>query len=490
MSEKLNITSDKAQNDKIKSDLMSLYEREYCDGNKCKCYNDCCNASKALAKDKKFEEAFHSDYAARVGKNYPLIVNGKEISIVIVGKETLYGDHHLRPPARLIHFTNAKGKVNNHYLCTYKLLCQLMNYNWDEDKKTLKDSEAGSPYHADAVLTTYTLTNLYRCAFKEDKDETKTLDNPSEQTKNCLKILKKELDILKPSILIIQCAELTTEILYPEENPVYIQKKEDNGICDFVKLNNKNLYIIRAVHPSYIKGWDDFTKNYLPKIIKHLRVENELPKGGKEDIMEKLNELDAKTISFEEYEKTIINHYGEISQIMIGKVIKKKNYIIKCIENALKNKFSLFNPADYKQNEELHDDAILVQTVQSKPKKSENIESYRLYRKKWYVEGKFYFYVEVYFDNDINPLKAYFQQTVKSYGRENTEIMKDALKKHGVIIKNESGCYFVLECDKFDNDDLDSPGWEKDLIEKAVDILPKYINEMDEKFLKYSTETE
>ena len=486
MSEKLNITSDKAQNEKIKSDLMSLYEQEFCNGNKCKCYNDCCNASKALAKDKKFVEAFHSDYAARVGKNYPLIVNGKEISIVIVGKETLYGDHHLRPPARLIHFTNAKGKVNNHYLCTYKLLCQLMNYNWDADKKTLKDSEAGSPYHADAVLTTYTLTNLYRCAFKDDKNNTKTLKNPNKQTENCLEILKKELDILKPTILIIQCAGLKAETLYPKEFPNYIFKKEDNGICDFVKLNSKDLYIIRAVHPSY-KGWNDFTTKYLPQIIERLRTENKLPQGDK-DIMKELNELDARTTSFEEHEKTIINHYGEISPIMIGKVIKKKNYIVECIEKALKDKVSPSNPVDYKQGNELCDDYILIEKKYSKYSKVNNLSSYRLYRKKWYAKDKFYFYTEIYFDNDINPLKAYFQQTVKTY--KNKKDMKNELKKQGINIENENGCYLVFKCALFDNYDLDSPEWEKSLIEKAVDILPKYINEMDEIFLKYSTETE
>lgn len=280
----VNITNDKRAYKQITGDLENLYKNEiYTCESKCIHYSDCFKK----AKEKGYNDGWDSDYAAKVGKNYPLQINNKEIRIVIVGKEGLCNHKELMPPARL------KGAYNHHYRETYKVLCEMLNYNWDSNGNRNKE-EGEYQERPDAVLTAFALTNTYRCAFKK-KYEKKTKKGVkkaeaiyrTEEQRCCIEILRKELDILKPTILFIQNAGLTAENLYQGEI-FHIHKKEENGIYDFSKHKDKGFYIIQTVHPTCYGRWYYFVKKCLSNIVDYLQKESVLPTN---DISAALDEL-------------------------------------------------------------------------------------------------------------------------------------------------------------------------------------------------------
>ena len=290
MSEKLNITSDKIAYKQIMADLESLYINEFytCE-NKCIHYAECLDKTKEKAKGKTLVEQYNSDYTARVGQNFPLIINGREIRVVIVGKEGTKGEQQLRLPTRLIVWKDEK-RVNRHYQETYKILCEMLNYNWKYDEKCEKGKTKDNVkycYKQDAVLTVYTLTNLYRCAFKDKEKINKntTLDNPSEQTKNCLEILRQELKILKPAILVLQNNVRATDI-YPDA----VQPADYTANDKLYYSATSNCHIIKMCHPAVRNSsYQNKSVQEFREAVKYLRSKGFLPT---EDTTDCLNNLD------------------------------------------------------------------------------------------------------------------------------------------------------------------------------------------------------
>lgn len=288
---KLNITSDKKAYEQIMADLENLYKNKFyiCE-NKCIHYAYCFEK----AKEKGYIDGWDSDYAAKVGKNYPLQIDNKEIRIVVIGKEGLGWNDKLTPPAQL------KGAYNHHYRETYKVLCEMLNYNWnvEEKKNKIEDEFKNRP---DEVLTAFTLTNTYRCSFakkylkeqkKKQNEDTEqyayTLYRTNSQNKHCIKILRRELEILNPTILFIQNAGLSANRIFDDKG-VYpnavlkriCEKKDKKDQWSFTfshYVNEGNeCYIIQTVHPTCYGRWYYFTENYLSKIIDYLREKNKLP---------------------------------------------------------------------------------------------------------------------------------------------------------------------------------------------------------------------
>lgn len=289
----LNISSDKNSYEQIKNDLEKLYKSYYCSNNgACKYYDDCLKA----AQENNYEPKYNFNHAVRLGENYPLIVNDKEVRIVVIGKESLEENTSVESPGRLAVNFDKIGGVNPHYRETYRILCKLMNYNWDFEKN--ENIEKGNyRRRPDAALTAFALTNMYRCAFGEYNKKGFKIHRTDEQHKRCGEILRKEIEILKPTILLIQNADLKAKYIFPETNIRKIsEKNNDKGrlIYNFSSCKDKDnneCYIIQTVHPTCYGRWYDFVNNYLTDVVNYLREKGALPDLSTECMTAKLNEL-------------------------------------------------------------------------------------------------------------------------------------------------------------------------------------------------------
>lgn len=279
--EELNVTSDKKAYKQIMEELEKLYDSYYLKNNGiCQYYGEC--SEEAIKEG--YVKGYNSDYAAKVGENYVLKVCEKNIRIVIAGQEALYKKQYLEPPARLIEW---EVKVNQHYQETYKILCEMLNYNWkyDSDEKIGRTQDSAVYRNKqDAVLTAYTLTNLYRCAFKKNKEDTQA-EHYTKQTENCTEIFRKELDILKPNVLVIQNNKFKAKGIYSEA----VQPTDYTANDKLYYDTANDCYIIEMYHPAvhdgrlYKKSVEEFRE-----AVKYLRRKDVLPT---EDTTYKLNEL-------------------------------------------------------------------------------------------------------------------------------------------------------------------------------------------------------
>lgn len=277
MSETNFITHEKGADEKIRKELVEkVYKKYYkCDDNKCIFFSEC--SEKAL---KKYIVDWDSSYAAKVGDNYPLKINGKEVRIVVVGKESKCKGVPYDKPAYL-------NEANNlHYVRTYEILCEMLNYNWQEGKIKTGNNYSNMP---DSDLSAFVLTNRYRCAFKKVKCGTSTI-NYKKQTANCLNILREELEILKPTVLVIQNSNFNVKNLFNQAETV---DKVKNLYYD----QDRNCYIIITVHPSrehYLgKNEKEKVMKDFSNAIKYLREEGRLPKEN-EDTTEEINKIDPR----------------------------------------------------------------------------------------------------------------------------------------------------------------------------------------------------
>lgn len=252
------IISDRTTTEKMKESLNELYQRHYM-GGKCACYDECAKGSETVE--------HHCSYAAKVGSDYALKYNGQEIRIVIVGKEGKEEEKEnekkaLKEPERLKGWIGVKGGVNPHYRETFKILCEMLNYN---------KGHGNFCYRDDPVLTTFTLTNLYRCDFRKKGK----VSNTTVQTENCLKLLRKELDILKPTVLVLQCNSMTAREIYNKKNDSLMELKEISE--KFYYNPNENCYIIEMVHPRNAKLWYNESVPRLKRAVEYLQQEGKLP---------------------------------------------------------------------------------------------------------------------------------------------------------------------------------------------------------------------
>ena len=277
MSETNFITHEKGAEEIIRKELVEkVYKKYYkCDDNKCIHFSEC--SEKAL---KKYIVDWDSSYAAKVGDNYPLKINGKEVRIVVVGKESKHKGVPCDRPAYL-------NEANNlHYVRTYEILCEMLNYNWKDGR--IEDCNNYSDM-SDSNLSAFALTNRYRCAFKKVKGDTSAI-NYKKQTANCLNILREELEILKPTVLVIQNSSFNAKNLFNQAESV-------DQVKNLYYDRGRNCYIIITVHPSRehflgkIKK-EEVTKDF-SSAVKYLRKEGRLPKED-ERTTEALENIDPR----------------------------------------------------------------------------------------------------------------------------------------------------------------------------------------------------
>lgn len=237
-------------------ELDDLFERKYCNNGCCPCFQQC---SENMENPK-----IKCDYATRVGENYG---QGDLPKVVILGLESVHQHNEHTPPASSIKDTN-----NEHYRKTLYTLAMCLKGTQPKaySVKALEKYES--------LLSSYCLTNYYKCAFSDDQNKVNGLDHSRSMKENCYKILLEELDILEPDLLVVQ-GKFTTHHFWEPLDERYGKGiriwGNNKGDPDTVSLyqhsmNQKPFYVLYSYHPSAIHYWSE-TKGDLKTAIDEFR---------------------------------------------------------------------------------------------------------------------------------------------------------------------------------------------------------------------------
>lgn len=258
----MEITSDISKTKKRKAELLNLYQKWY-ENDTCKYFEECCQGRVP----QEFWTCF--DYSARIGDNYYLFFDGMPVRILVIGKEP-----KAQKPLR---FTNRPERwwpdINRHYLVTFNMLKNMLSYYPTKNAVV-----------TDAVLTMFTLSNLYSCSFRKYDGQFNGIPNTTQQMSNCLLLRKKELKILEPTIVIIQNDNIKASWLF------------DDAVLKFMRLHG-NVYYSEKDFPCYIvetshpccrsHPW----KSDLNDCIDYLKEISALPQIDYREATSKLNAL-------------------------------------------------------------------------------------------------------------------------------------------------------------------------------------------------------
>jgi len=239
-------------------ELNCAYREFYCNG-VCKHFDEC---SKGMESPK-----IKCDHATRVGKNY-----GKDgyPKVIVVGKESINKHESFVSPSLL------DDASNEHYRKTLFTLALALKGDTPKGfgKHDLEE-------HKD-LLTYFSLTNYYKCAFSDDPDKISGLASNDRMKHNCYKLLLKELEILEGDLVIIQ-GKFTDKFfwnalnaLYPCENKAgKLIWKNQNGKIELYKhtMRERPFYILYSYHPAGKGGWWMKTLDDLKMAILKFREE-------------------------------------------------------------------------------------------------------------------------------------------------------------------------------------------------------------------------
>lgn len=233
--------------------LTKFYDRLYSDG-KCSHYQEC-------SKECKFQLNF---YRGRIGSHY-----GEGIpKIFIVGREPVFPKNYngekisysVTEPCTL-----ADAGYNDHYLRTFYTVAQL----------TMKDNLPKSYQKNDMidyenVRHNFFFTNFFKCVFTDTPDRTNKSESPF-MCQNCGKILLKEIELLKPDIVILQgkaYGKIWDLIDWHKDEPLVISEAEvhyPNRTCKYQQglykaelknpHQNHSFLIIDSYHPTSHGIW-------------------------------------------------------------------------------------------------------------------------------------------------------------------------------------------------------------------------------------------
>lgn len=230
--------------------LNEMYDEIY-RGGVCSSYEEC-------KSDCKYSLNF---YRARIGKKY-----GQNIpKILIVGKEAVFPkDYNGEKVSFKVEelCTMKDAGYNDHYLRTFYSVAKLLLDDSEMPKSYLKSDMVMEKY--EELRHCFAMTNYYKCVFTDD---TKRSDkNTSEKMeKNCAEILLKEIEILKPDIVILQGKNHVTfwdklewEVVgTPQTTNIQCEKgtRSYNQGLYCAKLNEHKFYLIDSYHPTSHGIW-------------------------------------------------------------------------------------------------------------------------------------------------------------------------------------------------------------------------------------------
>ena len=151
---------------------------------------------------------FHSGQLSYVGPRYDLNVDGSELRVAVLGMEVGRPPEHItmveRARQQRAVMEQTPGSRSPHMTGTTSALRVMFGGRPGADRKgeTLTDAETGETFH---VMDAYSLLNLRLCSAVA-KGSTTSRPSP-EMTVNCGRHLRKSLEILEPSILILQSSK-------------------------------------------------------------------------------------------------------------------------------------------------------------------------------------------------------------------------------------------------------------------------------------------
>lgn len=232
----------------MKELLNKMYSSQF-QNSVCVCFEEC------KTNDYDVGCSFLCNRSTKLGKNY----SREKIKIVFVGKEDVSPIKEICEPAS---FTGTK---NQHYRCTKLMLAAILGYCPVEDITNKEKYIVGE----ESLHERFALTNHYHCAFKTIKQSGKRhgIKNSDAMWDNCANIVRKELEILSPNIVVIQAGwsarEKSTSKSRIEGIKAYFNNawtiSEDNEIFGlYIAKHNsgKTCYIIGSYHPSFHK-WNN-----------------------------------------------------------------------------------------------------------------------------------------------------------------------------------------------------------------------------------------
>lgn len=237
--------------DEYVSKLNEMYNEIYCNG--------ICSSYEYCKKDCKYSLNF---YRCRVGKDY-----GKNIpKILIVGKEPVFPKsynnekitYQVEEPC-----TMKDAGYNDHYLRTFYTVARLLLSDDKLPKSYRKDDMAFERY--EELRHCFAMTNYYKCVFTDDPKRSGK-ETSEEMERNCADILTKEIDALKPNIVIIQGKGHPTfwdkKIKYDKDViPLKATIKYDKKTCKYeqglypAETTTHKFHIIDAYHPTSHGIW-------------------------------------------------------------------------------------------------------------------------------------------------------------------------------------------------------------------------------------------
>ena len=196
------------------------------------------------------EYSFFDDRCARIGKNYGLPGIPK---IVFIGKESRCKHTETTAPE------DFEEQKNQHYSRTRGILAALlgMTERIETDRKLywFPSENASGTYKLHRI---FALTNHYHCAFKKT-EKAHGVRSTDGMWYNCAEIVKKELKILNPDIVVIQAGWSTKQgaakdiAKYFDDSCLVTSDPDCSGLYWLVDehTKEKRICVIGSYHPSF-----------------------------------------------------------------------------------------------------------------------------------------------------------------------------------------------------------------------------------------------
>lgn len=228
----------------ISSAMKEMYDGKFLCNGKCESFGDC---SKKMEFDS--ESSIICNRNLKVGKQY-----GDLTKILFIGKENTNRSTELTPvePASFI------TQTNQHYRRTKFILSALLG-KCDEDDINNYDGYNFTSQNEDTLHNYFALTNHYHCAFKKKVDADKYHGIKSSNTMwyNCVEIVRKEIEILEPDVVVIQSGWAAKENALKDIRKYFSVNWDvrQDKLVGLYKAENTETgrvcYIIGSYHPSF-----------------------------------------------------------------------------------------------------------------------------------------------------------------------------------------------------------------------------------------------
>ena len=248
----------------IDIDYNDLYFNKIYDNGTCPHLEEC---------NRKNYEYGHTCYRAKIGKEY----ENAEIRIMFVGKEAPNDSKSVTSPAKVREVRSDNRHYFGLYYTALLILSDIVPNNTKQS--TLVEHEGLEEQDC--------LTNYYKCAFKkkDEKDKIHGIATNSKMKKYCPILLTKEIDLLRPDIVVIQ-GKFTGKAFWDEKKGKLYEivttgqqifpdsdKEEDITLYKYqYRDTNKPMYILWGFHPASSDFYKRGNTNNLEVLKKAIQV--------------------------------------------------------------------------------------------------------------------------------------------------------------------------------------------------------------------------